>query len=87
MAPRCAPAAEASTSADAVAGNGDKPPLRIFGHARIRPGAQGPLEGVAERIFSEHDVSRRRCEQGHQPAVRRSRVARSAAELASSAVI
>ena len=56
--------------ADAVAGHGHEPPLRVVGDAGRRPGAQRPLEGVGERILGERDVSCRSRQQRHQPAVR-----------------
>ena len=55
---------------NAVAGHGDKPPLGILGNAGRRPGAQCPLEGVGQRVLGERNVSYRRREQGHEPAVR-----------------
>ena len=72
--------------ADAVAGHGHEPPLRVFGDAVRRPGAQRPLEGVGERILGEGDVSCRGREQRHEPAVRLPRGTLAAAALESSAV-
>ena len=70
--------------ADAVAGHGHEPPLRVVGDAGRRPGAQRPLEGVGERILGERDVPCRGREQRHEPAVRRPARHASAAARASS---